>query len=51
MMWGFTPFGVEHARDQQAPDRKEFFHVGRELPAGHALHSVYPENSWPEGAA
>jgi isopenicillin N synthase-like dioxygenase len=28
---GYTPFGVETAKDQSSPDLKEFFHVGREL--------------------
>lgn len=27
---GFTRFGQEHAKDSQAPDLKEFWHVGRE---------------------
>ena len=27
---GFTRFGREHAKDQPAPDLKEFWHVGRE---------------------
>ncbi len=44
---GFTPFGVEHARDHPAPDLKEFWHVGQELPAGHPLHAAYPPNVWP----
>ena len=29
---GFTPFGVEHAKDNPTPDLKEFWHVGQELP-------------------
>ncbi len=45
---GFTPFGIEHAKDQAAPDLKEFFHIGRELPPGHPLERVYPQNVWPE---
>lgn len=44
---GFTSFGKEHAKDSDAPDLKEFWHVGRELPAGHSLTSVYPANIWP----
>ena len=28
---GYTSFGKEHAKDQPAPDLKEFWHVGREL--------------------
>lgn len=42
---GFTPFGVEHAKDQVAPDLKEFFHVGQE--GGEAFG--YPANVWPNG--
>lgn len=44
---GYTPFGFEHAKDQAQPDLKEFWHVGRELPAGHPLAAVYPRNLWP----
>ncbi len=32
---GYTSFGVEHALDSAAPDLKEFWHVGRTLPADH----------------
>jgi len=42
---GYTPFGVERAKDQQVADLKEFFHVGRELPAG-SPHRL-PRNLWP----
>jgi len=45
---GFTPFGIEHAKDRAAPDHKEFFHIGRELPEGHPLSRIYPANLWPE---
>jgi isopenicillin N synthase-like dioxygenase len=48
---GFTPVGVEHAKDQATPDLKEFFHVGRELPPTHAYFSEYPPNLWPSDAA
>jgi isopenicillin N synthase-like dioxygenase len=44
---GFTSFGREHAKDHPAPDLKEFWHVGRDLPPGHALREVYPQNVWP----
>ncbi|WP_415062340.1 isopenicillin N synthase family dioxygenase [Bdellovibrio sp.] len=44
---GYTPFGQEHAKDSPVMDLKEFWHVGRELPEGHALKEVYPENVWP----
>lgn len=45
---GFTAFGAEHARDNPLPDLKEFWHTGRELPAGHALAGLYPPNLWPQ---
>ncbi len=44
---GYTPFGAEHAKDNPAPDLKEFWHVGRELPADHPLMKAYPANVWP----
>lgn len=45
---GYTPFGVEHAKDSSAPDLKEFWHVGRELPNDSELIDAYPNNVWPE---
>lgn len=45
---GFTRFGREHAKDHPAPDLKEFWHVGRELPHGHSLLPVNPPNIWPD---
>lgn len=44
---GYTSFGREHAKGSTSSDLKEFWHVGRELPAGHPLNQVYPENIWP----
>lgn len=44
---GYTSFGREHAKGSKASDLKEFWHVGRELPPGHPLNAVYPENIWP----
>lgn len=41
---GFTSFGREHARDHAYPDLKEFWHVGRDLPAGHPLAERYAAN-------
>src|SRR3954470_22779296 len=32
---GYTPFGIETAKGAVNYDLKEFWHVGRELPAGH----------------
>ena len=36
---GYTPFGVETAKDGTASDLKEFWHVGREL-AARAIRSA-----------
>jgi isopenicillin N synthase-like dioxygenase len=44
---GYTAFGREHAKDQPAPDLKEFWHVGRDLSPGHPLRAVYADNLWP----
>src|SRR5690242_991745 len=32
---GYIPFGIEAAKNAEAVDLKEFWHVGRELGAGH----------------
>ncbi len=32
---GYTSFGVEHAKDRQVADLKEFWHTGRTLPDDH----------------
>jgi isopenicillin N synthase-like dioxygenase len=45
---GYTPFGVEHAKDDPTPDRKRFFHVGQEHPPPGADAADYPANVWPE---
>ncbi|MFN7133155.1 MAG: isopenicillin N synthase family dioxygenase [Myxococcales bacterium] len=45
---GYTPFGREHAKTRTAPDLKEFFHVGRDLPPNHPHRSAYGDNVWPE---
>jgi isopenicillin N synthase-like dioxygenase len=44
---GYTPFKVETAKDSQYPDLKEFWHIGRELPAGSRYAEVMPPNLWP----
>ena len=46
---GYTSFGVEHAKDNPAPDLKEFWHVGRSLGPDHALHRSgdIPPNLFP----
>ncbi len=45
---GYISFGREHAKDAQAPDLKEFWHVGQELAPGHELEKMYPPNIWPK---
>jgi len=45
---GYIPFGIETAKGAKAYDLKEFWHVGRELPAGDPLRDVMPDNVWPE---
>jgi len=44
---GYTPFGTEKAKDADIFDLKEFWHVGRSLPEGHALTEFMPPNIWP----
>lgn len=44
---GYTPFGVETAKDSKHFDLKEFWHVGRELPGDSRYREVMDENLWP----
>jgi len=44
---GLTPFGIEAAKGEAKADLKEFWHVGRSLPAGHAYAKIMPANLWP----
>ena len=44
---GYTPFGIETAKDAQHFDLKEFWHMGRDLPAGHPFRAFMPDNVWP----
>ena len=48
---GYTPFGTEKAKDAEVFDLKEFWHVGRELPEGHALAEYMAPNVWPKEIA
>lgn len=48
---GYTPFGTEIAKGAKLHDLKEFWHVGRDLPAGHALSDSMPPNVWPSSPA
>ena len=45
---GYTAFGREIAKGASENDLKEFWHVGRDLPAGHPLGATMPPNIWPE---
>ena len=45
---GYTPFGLEHAKDNPHKDLKEFYHVGREVPSDHKYAKFYDKNIWPE---
>lgn len=48
---GLTPFGIETAKGATAADLKEFWHAGRDLPAGDPLRAVMPDNVWPAEVA
>lgn len=45
---GYTPFGIEAAKDADVVDLKEFWHVGRDLPEGHRFRQYMGDNLWPE---
>ncbi len=45
---GYTPFKTEIAKGASAVDLKEFWHVGRPLPAGHRFEGLMPPNIWPD---
>ena len=44
---GYTPFGVETAKDSKYSDLKEFWHIGRELPPDSRFAELMPPNVWP----
>jgi isopenicillin N synthase-like dioxygenase len=44
---GYTPFRTERAKGASITDLKEFWHVGRSLPAGDPLEEFMPANIWP----
>ncbi len=44
---GYIAFGREHAKGNDVPDLKEFWHIGREFEPDHALVNTYPINVWP----
>ncbi|TXD32233.1 isopenicillin N synthase family oxygenase [Lujinxingia vulgaris] len=45
---GYTSFGVEHAKNNEKADLKEFWHLGRDLPADHPMAERIQKNVWPE---
>ena len=45
---GYTPFRVETAKGADHPDLKEFWHVGRDLPADHPYRAWLANNVWPD---
>ena len=48
---GYTPFGVETAKDSKHFDLKEFWHVGREIARDSKYASDMPANLWPSEIA
>ena len=44
---GYTPFKTEIAKGASHVDLKEFWHIGRELAAGHRFAGVMAPNVWP----
>lgn len=48
---GYTAFGTEVAKGASENDLKEFWHIGRELPASHPLAADMPPNVWPSEIA
>ena len=45
---GYTPFGIETAKDSKHFDLKEFWHIGREIADDSKYREVMPANVWPE---
>jgi len=48
---GYTPFGTEKAKDAKVHDLKGFWHVGRDLAAGHPMAEYMAPNVWPSQVA
>jgi len=48
---GYTPFGVETAKGAKYSDLKEFWHIGREIPADSRYADVMQPNLWPSEVA
>jgi isopenicillin N synthase-like dioxygenase len=45
---GYTPFKTEIAKGASHVDLKEFWHIGRELPADHPYQRFMSPNIWPD---
>ena len=45
---GYTPFGVETAKDSKYSDLKEFWHIGRDIADDSKYREYMPPNVWPE---
>ena len=45
---GYTSFGVEQAKDNDKPDLKEFYQLGRDLPEDHPMADRIDKNVWPD---
>ncbi|MDG5488351.1 2-oxoglutarate and iron-dependent oxygenase domain-containing protein [Sphingomonas sp. BGYR3] len=45
---GYTPFKTEIAKGASHVDLKEFWHIGRELPADHPYQRFMSPNVWPD---
>ncbi len=45
---GYTPLGIETAKDANTPDQKEFWHVGREFADSDPKKKSMPDNIWPD---
>lgn len=48
---GYTPFGIEHAKGNSAPDLKEFWQVGHDVSATAPVDPLFPPNLWPDDVA
>jgi isopenicillin N synthase-like dioxygenase len=46
-MRGYTPFGVEHAKDSSKPDLKEFWQIGHDPSPDAPADEPFPANVWP----
>lgn len=47
---GYTGFGVEQAKDNNVPDLKEFWHIGRETDGSNPFPDILLDNLWPAEA-